>query len=385
MAINILCMSCKSSMKLGNSKCHKCGEKLTGKNRMYRIRVKLPSGKWKTKTAPTLNMATKIELQYKTKGMEEDTGIQFEALTLPEIWSEYLKWAKFNKRSWETDSYLWDNHIKQHLNGIKINRVVPHHVQTIVNSMYSKRKTNGKPYAPATVKQTLVLMKHLFNWSTKQGYFYGINPCNSIEMPRFDNSVTNPLSKDGLKSLMAVLNSWENERAVLVIKFALYSGKRRGEILSLNWNNVDFENRLLTLNATNTKAMKTQTVPLNGLCMDILERCKELQVSDLVFPCSTGIYFSGFTRTWERIRKRAGLKGFRFHDLRHTYASYLASSGKVDIYTLKELLGHSDIKMTQRYAHLINGALRNGTRDLIPLHRHRDYPSQFQRNQSTTI
>ncbi len=65
----------------------------------------------------------------------------------------------------------------------------------------------------------------------------------------------------------------------------------------------------------------------------------------------------GFNSIWKRIRKKAGIT-IRFRDLRHTYASYLASSGKVDIYTLKELLGHSDIKMTQRYAHLINRALR---------------------------
>ena len=177
-------------------------------------------------------------------------------------------------------------------------------------------------------------------------------------MPSFDNSVTNPLSKSGLKSLKAVLESWENERAVLIIKFALYSGKRRGEILSMTWDNVDMENRLLSLKATNTKSKKNQTVPLNNLCMSILYRCRELKVSDLVFPSGNGIYYSGFDCIWKRIRKRAGLQGFRFHDLRHTYASYLASSGKVDIYTLKELLGHSDIKMTQRYAHLINGALR---------------------------
>lgn len=70
-----------------------------------------------------------------------------------------------------------------------------------------------------------------------------------------------------------------------------------------------------------------------------------------------GSYYKVLDRTWNLIREKAGFT-IRFHELRHTYASYPASSGKVDIYTLKELLGHSSIEMIQRYAHLINGALR---------------------------
>lgn len=281
-------------------------------------------------------------------------------MSLPSVmvWPKYLAWAKQNKKSWHDDETRYLNHVERHLKGYRMDSVMPHHVQSIINAMYRKKTPKGRPYAPATIKQVLVLTKRLFNWSIKQGYFLGSNPCNSIEMPRFDNSVTNPLTKDSLKSLMAVLDAWPNERAVLLIKFALYSGKRRGEILKMTWDNVDLENRLLTLQATNTKSKKTQTTPVNNLCMSILNRCQELRICDLVFPCSTGVYFSGFDNTWKRIRKRAGLDSYRFHDLRHTFASYLASSGKVDIYTLKELLGHSDIKMTQRYAHLINGALR---------------------------
>ena len=93
--------------------------------------------------------------------------------------------------------------------------------------------------------------------------------------------------------------------------------------------------------------------------MTIIDRCHELKISPLVFPGTSGQqYRDSFDETWKRIRRKAGIPTTRFHVLRHTYASYLASSGKVDIYTLKELLGHSTIEMTQRYAHLVNGALR---------------------------
>ena len=107
----------------------------------------------------------------------------------------------------------------------------------------------------------------------------------------------------------------------------------------------------------NTKNKQSQTVPINKNCIKILRKCQELKLSEFVFPSTVGNYYSTFDETWRRIRRKAGLT-IRLHDLRHTYASYLASSGKVDIYTLKELLGHSTIEMTQRYAHLVNGALK---------------------------
>lgn len=190
-------------MKIGTKECRKCGRSLTGSNRFYRVRVKLPSGKWKSKTVPRLNMANKIELQYKTKGVEEDIKIQFEIMTITEVWPEYLKWAKQNKKSWHDDAARYHNHIEKHISGYKLDRVIPHHVQAIINTMYTRMTPRGKPYAPATIKQVLVLVKRIFNWSIKQGYYIGTNPYNSIEMPRFDNSVTNPLPVDALAHIIS--------------------------------------------------------------------------------------------------------------------------------------------------------------------------------------
>lgn len=303
-------------------------------------------------------MANKVESKYKTQAVEQDVFNINKAPLMDDTWSHYLAWAKLNKRTWKNDRMLWTYHIESYVKGLKLDRITPQLVQTIINDVSTKPTVKGKPYAPATVKHVLVLLKRVINWSINQRLYHGSNPCATITMPKFDNRVTNPLNIGGLKSLLSVLDTWENERAVLVIKFALYSGKRKGEILKLTWNNVDLQNGYITLQATNTKSKKTQVLPINKHCRLVLERCRKLQVSDYVFPCSTGKYFIGFTNTWHRIRRKAGIEHIRFHDLRHTYASYLASSGKVDIYTLKELLGHSTLEMTQRYAHLVNGALQ---------------------------
>jgi integrase len=180
-----------------------------------------------------------------------------------------------------------------------------------------------------------------------------------VDTPKFDNQVTNPLLKEDLERLLSYLSSWDNERAALLIKFALFSGRRRGEILKLKWKDVNFDAGYVTFVGETTKNKRSQSVPLNANCLAILTRCHELKLSDWVFASSTGAFYTTFENTWKRLKKSLALP-YRFHDLRHSFASYLASSGKVDILTLKELLGHRELKMTQRYAHLINGALQKG-------------------------
>ncbi|ACN14897.1 hypothetical protein HRM2_17930 [Desulforapulum autotrophicum HRM2] len=355
MAINLCCPVCYKTYKLQTLRC-KCGNNLRT-NKLFKVRIKLSNGKWKSKQVNTLELAKKVEAKFKTQSIEEDVFNIHRAPVIDGVWSKYLTWASLNKRSWIDDRIRWELHISAHLKGMKMDKITPSHVQDILNHMATKDTPKGGHYAPATIKQVLVLIKRVFNWSMQQGLYQGGNPCKSVEAPMFDNRINNPLDKSGLRSLMSVLDTWNNERAILVIKFALYSGKRKGEVLSLTWDSVDFENHLLTLQAMNTKSKKAQSLPLNNHCMTILERCRKLKVSDYVFPSTLGNYYNTFDETWKRIRKRAGIS-IRFHDLRHTYASYLASSGKVDIYTLKELLGHSTIEMTQRYAHLVNGVLK---------------------------
>lgn len=143
-----------------------------------------------------------------------------------------------------------------------------------------------------------------------------------------------------------------------MVKFALYTGKRRGEILTLRWKDIDFENHRMTFHGMNTKSGKGQTLPIGQKAYEVLSGAMTLKNCDYVFPSQNGPYKPGsFNSIWKNIRRKAGIT-IRFHDLRHAYASYLASSGKVDIYTLKELLGHSTIETTQGYAHLVNGALK---------------------------
>lgn len=110
--------------------------------------------------------------------------------------------------------------------------------------------------------------------------------------------------------------------------------------------------------------------PLNSKAIDILKEALTIRLpqGELVFPSSSGHHYgAGLPLAWNRLKKRLknqnilNIDSIRFHDLRHTYASLLASSGQVDIYTLKTLLGHKDIKLTERYSHLSDSRLRGAT------------------------
>jgi integrase len=130
------------------------------------------------------------------------------------------------------------------------------------------------------------------------------------------------------------------------------TGLRRGELFNLLWTDVDFKKKELIIEGTTSKTGQTRHVQLNSQAFSLLEDWHEQAKSDYVFSSPrTGRRFNNIKKSWEGLRKRAGLVDFRFHDLRHSFASKLVMA-KVDLYTVKELMGHSTIQMTEKYAHL---------------------------------
>jgi integrase len=126
---------------------------------------------------------------------------------------------------------------------------------------------------------------------------------------------------------------------------ALNTGLRRGELTQLTWNDIDFDNKLLTVRAGYAKSGKTRHVPLSPGALRVLTKWRKQHPEGRLFNVGS------VTKAWRALMEKAGIEDFRFHDLRHTFASWLVMAG-VDLNTVRELLGHSDIKMTLRYAHL---------------------------------
>lgn len=140
-----------------------------------------------------------------------------------------------------------------------------------------------------------------------------------------------------------------------VVTLALHTGLRRGEIFALRWADVDLERAILTVRGDGAKSDTTRHVPLNATAVSTLTAWRgpgpRPQPAALVFPAADGGPLEDIKGAWLALVKAAGVEGFRFHDLRHTFASRLVVAG-VDLNTVRELLGHRDIKMTLRYAHL---------------------------------
>lgn len=137
-----------------------------------------------------------------------------------------------------------------------------------------------------------------------------------------------------------------------IVLLAMNTGMRRGEILSLRWENVSFETKTLTVLFAHAKSGKTRHIPLNGEAMRTLQAWQtDTDGNGIVFKGANGQAMTDIGKGWDKLLEDAGISKFRFHDLRHHFASKLVMAS-VDLNTVRELLGHGDLAMTLRYAHL---------------------------------
>lgn len=137
-----------------------------------------------------------------------------------------------------------------------------------------------------------------------------------------------------------------------MIVLAMNLGLRRGELFYLKWQDVKLDQKILTVHGANAKSGNTRHIPINATALDVLLSWKEQsQSTQLVFPGKDNKPMNNIKRSWQGLVKRAELTEFRFHDLRHHFASMLVMKG-VDLNTVRELLGHANIETTLRYAHL---------------------------------
>jgi integrase len=184
-------------------------------------------------------------------------------------------------------------------------------------------------------------------------------PFSKMSYEKENNGRDRWLSDDEEKSLLENSPGWLRE----IIRFALNTGLRQDELLSLEWNRVNLFRKTILIR--NTKNGKPKTVPLNRNATGVIERKSEEKVrilkNDFVFASSRGtkIERHNLRRAFNNAVRKAEIEDFRFHDLRHCFCTKLAQRG-VDIYKIAKLAGHEDIRMTQRYSHHCPDSLRDG-------------------------
>ena len=269
--------------------------------------------------------------------------------TIDEIWQAY-KEGRREGHSFASDRHSYQKYIFESIGNKKPSQLNIIDVERIRMSM----KKEGK--APQTQKHVLALIKRIANYGANQGF------CNNIpfeiKMPPVDNKVTEDLSPEELTRLLDAIEADPNKTAATMMKLALFTGMRRGEMFKLQWADVNFHRGFILIR--HPKGGKSQEIPLNKETERLLTEWPKTKGSPFVFPGKDGKMRVTIGPAARRIRERAGLpKGFRpLHGLRHVYASMLASSGQVDMYTLQKLLTHKSPVMTQRYAHLRDETLK---------------------------
>jgi integrase len=200
--------------------------------------------------------------------------------------------------------------------------------------------------SPATVNREMETIKHMMNKAVDWNYIQ-TNPAQRIRHLKTPPGRTRFLSFEERDRLL--LECSGNPMLWAILLAALETGMRRGELMVLTWKDVDFDRRSITL--LRTKNNEQRMVPISDVLFPILERLYIDRKGQYVFRKPDGRPYGNWRKAFENVCKRAGVEDFRFHDLRHTFASYLVMAG-VDIRTVQELMGHKDIKMTMRYSHL---------------------------------
>jgi integrase len=150
-----------------------------------------------------------------------------------------------------------------------------------------------------------------------------------------------------------------------MVNLILHTGLRRGEVFSLCWEDIDLDSPILHVRAANAKSSKDRYIPLNKDVVTLLKgwRLRSGNREGLVFRNPAGYQLRDIKRQWIKLMKAAEISDFRFHDLRHDFASRLVQAS-VDLYRVKDLLGHSTITLTERYSHLQPRHLRDAVQKL---------------------
>ena len=256
----------------------------------------------------------------------------------------YLPFVKTYKRSWKTDETVLRIHILPELGRYFLDEIRPEFILPVTNKM------RGEDYASGSVARVIVILRYIFNLAIKWKVVPpGTNPASGIPVPP-DVQRSRYLSKEEAARLVASIRADENQTAANAIMLLFLTGARRNEVTQAERSYIDWQR--CTLFVPKSKNGQPRYIQLNSAAIELLKSVPKTVGNPYIFPApTTGRPMPHLFFPWDRIRKRAGLHDFRLHDLRHSFASFLVNDGE-RLNVVQELLGHTNPRTTQRYAHL---------------------------------
>jgi len=310
-----------------------------------------------------------VETKYKLQHGEEPIVKSKRAIKiiLDDLWLEFFKYAKANKKSWRMDEQNYNKHIRP-IFGKK-------NVKTLKSLEFESFKQDLflKGLQAQTVKHQLVLIRTILNYAIKHELVHGyINPLSNgkVKMPNIDNERQGYLTKKQAKKILKILKSTHSVTYHLTV-LLLFTGARFSEITGaasqknkigkatpLKWSDVNFNNKSIYLKKT--KNGNDRHIAINDILLKSLKYLHKNRVNENVITNSRGGIIlrmpEYFLDAVESIIPNNKTQESKYkiitHSLRHTHASWLAEDG-LDILQIKEQLGHKNIDITMRYAHLI--------------------------------
>lgn len=297
-------------------------------------------------------------------------SLDFQEVTINDLIHKWLFQIKLNEvkpSSFQSYEGTYRNYIKEsELAQLKVYNVKSIQIQEYYNRL-------GKTKSYSQIKKLNKLLKSFFKYAENEGYVFK-NPCNNISIPNKNElkkeTTIEYFNEDEIKLLRKAVEGNKFEPLILT---ALGTGLRQGELLALKWENVDLEKKYINVKETlkkvyvfdisGNKELKTliqkpktdnsiRTVDLPDNIVKILKKLP--QDSEYVFSDENGMPYSAKTifGNWKKILSSSDLPYKKFHSLRHTYATMLLTKG-VDLKTVQDLMGHSDITITQIYLHVL--------------------------------
>ena len=284
---------------------------------------------------------------------------ELNSLTFSEFWTQAYWPAQTNKAEGSriAETALCNKWLLPVIGDKPISGLAPFDLERVKSKMLKAGKS------PSTVKYALAVVSQVWNLAQRDGVVDGMSPTKKVSIPKIDNRRDRFLSPREAQSLLDALQGRSlisHDMAVL----ALFAGLRFGEIASLTWRDVDMGRGIIFIR--DPKAKVNRQAFITSQMRQVLYRRQGEggEPYELVFPATNGKRIERVSQTFRRVADEMFNKGVEdkrqrvcFHTLRHTFASWLVENG-TSLYAVKELMGHANFKMTQRYSHLAPDGLR---------------------------
>lgn len=264
--------------------------------------------------------------------------------------NDYMElYATANKRpqSSREDQRMIDQILFKRFEFRKVDEITARDIQLLHHEL---RET---PYVANRVRS---LLSKMFNIAIQWGW-RTTNPTQGVTRYQ-EQKRTRWLNNTELQELSLVLDKYANQSVADIIRLLLLTGARSHEVFTATWDQFDLEKGVWTKPAHTTKQKKMEHLPISSQVIALLKEIQKTAEGPYLFPGKIpGSPITDIKKAWITISKRAGISGVRIHDLRHTHASHLVSSG-LSLSIVGKMLGHTQAATTQRYAHLADEPLR---------------------------